>query len=113
MKLEKDQIIEVDVKTRRGSDRWIGQVIKVTPTRCQYYYMRQHLMGFAMIRRWAKLEDVHPATRKNKERWKTAQQENRKLAEAYRDAALSDIEPMPLEASKALRMLVKGYASSL
>lgn len=88
-------------------------MIRATPTRVQYYYMRQSLLGFAMIRRWALLADVFEATPENTAKWKKAKRENNKLVKALRDAALSQEEPLEPEASKALRKLMKGYASSL
>jgi hypothetical protein len=113
MSFVKDQIIEVEVKARRGSSRWIGQVIRATPTRVQYYYMRQSFLGFALIRRWASSADVFPATPQNQAKWKQAQRSNEELVKAHREAALSDGEPLEPEARGALRQLVKGYASSL
>lgn len=113
MTFAKDHIVRVQVKTRRGPSVWIGQVIKVTPTRVQYYYMRQSFLGFAMIRRWAKREDVFQASPLERVKWKEAQKANDELVRAHREAALSKDEPLDPEARKALHQLVKGYASSL
>lgn len=101
MVFTKDQIVEVEVKTRRGQERWIGQVIKVTPTRVQFYYMRRGPLSFSMIRRWALIEDVRPATAMNRRVWDRAVEENGELVRAIREVYVTDKEAM------------KGYASSL
>lgn len=63
-------------------------MIRVTPTKVQYYYMRQSVYGFAMIRRWARLADVFVATKQNQTKWKKARRANDALVKAYREAAV-------------------------